>query len=134
MKRMIFLSAAFVLASVLSAHAQSVPVKFLSAASTNSNLVHTGRTILRALAPVNTTTTIYYLKLYDKATAPVCGTDIPKWTVPIPFGPSNAGGGIAVPLDLSFPDGLGICLTGGVGDNDTSPAATGLVINLGYGS
>ena len=129
-----FLSAAFVLASALSAHAQSVPVKYLTTASTNSNLVHPGRTVLRTMLSVNTTTTIYYLKLYDKATAPVCGTDIPKWTVPIPFGPSNAGGGIALPLDLFFANGFGICLTGGTADNDTSPAATGLVINLGYGS
>jgi hypothetical protein len=127
---------AFAFAALLSAsaHAQSLPVKFISAASTNSNLVRAGRTTLHEIVTINTTTTIYYLKLYNKVTAPVCGTDTPLWTVPVPFGASNAGGGIALPTSLFFPAGLGFCLTGAVADNDTTPAATGIVINLGYGS
>lgn len=111
---------------------QSVPLKYLSTASTNSTLVRAGRTNLLVLLPINTTTTLYYLKLYNKATAPTCGTDTPLWTVPVPFGASNSGGGVALPMGgLLFPLGLGFCLTGAIGDADTTNAATGVAINLG---
>jgi len=53
---------------------QGYPKKYLSAATTNSNLVRAGKTAVAAIVPVNTNATTYYLKLYDKATAPVCGT------------------------------------------------------------
>lgn len=114
---------------------QSAPRKYLSAASTNSTLVWPGRAILHVLAPVNTTTTLYYLKFYNKATAPTCGTDIPSLVIPVPFGATNAGGGAAFTSTdgLIFPLGLGFCLTGGIADNDTTVAAAGVAINIGVG-
>lgn len=117
------------------ARAQTAPVKFLSAATTNSNLVLAGKVLLGTGVVVNTTGTVYYLKLYNKATAPTCGTDVPKWTLPIPFGASNAGGGFVLPLGqgLMFPLGLGFCITSGIADNDVGSAVTGLVVNLGVG-
>lgn len=119
-------------APVSDARAQSSPRKYLTTASTNSNLVKTGRTQLRVVVPINTTTTIYYLKLYNKATAPTCGTDTPLWTIPVPFGATNSGSGMALATEgLMFPLGLGICVVGGIADNDNSNAAAGLVINLG---
>lgn len=131
MLRLVALAGAL-LAGCAPALAQSAPLKYLSAASTNSTLVRAGATVLNALVPINTTTTLYYLKLYSKATAPTCGTDAPLWTVPIPFGASNSGGGVALPTGgLSFPLGLGFCLTGGIADADTSSAAAGVAINLG---
>lgn len=121
------------------AEAQSFPRKYLTTSSTNSNLVQTGRVMLRVILPINTTTTIYYLKLYNKATAPTCGTDTPLWTVPIPYGtnPSAAaaGSGAVIPTGgLQFPLGLGFCVTGGLADNDNTNAAPGVVINLGAAS
>lgn len=127
------IAALITLAWSLPAFAQTAPIKFLSTASTNATNVLSGNTLLGAGIVVNTTTTVYYLKLYNKATAPVCGTDVPQWTIPIPFGASNAGGGFVLPLGqgLSFPLGLGFCITGGIADNDTSAAAAGIVVNLG---
>ena len=115
------------------ASAQTVPVKYLSAATTNATLVSAGRTKLGAGVVVNTTTTVYYLKFYNKATAPTCGTDVPVWTLPIPYGASNAAGGFVLPLDggLLFPLGFGFCLTASIADSDNTAAATGLVVNLG---
>ena len=111
---------------------QSAPVKWLSTNTTNSTLVRAGSTILDSLAPINTTTTLYYLKLYNKVTAPTCGTDTPLWTVPVPYGASNSGGGVALPTGgLLFPLGLGFCLTGGIADADTTAAAAGVAINMG---
>jgi hypothetical protein len=116
-----------------SAYAQGAPRKWLSAASTNSTLVTGRRSLLINGVVINTTGTLYYLKLYNKATAPVCGTDVPVWTVPIPFGASSAGGGFTLPLGsgLSFTTGMGFCITSGIADNDTGVAATGIVVNLG---
>jgi hypothetical protein len=129
----VLVAAALSFFGVSLAHSQSFPRKYLSAATTNSTLVNAGPTLLKMLVSVNTTTTLYYLKLYNKATAPTCGTDTPLWTVPVPYGASNAGGGVAIPAPdgLQFPLGLGLCLTGGIADNDTTSAATGVAINLG---
>lgn len=127
------IAAAALLASSCLALAQSAPVKIFSAASLNPNVVLGRAAILGSGVIVNTTTTTYYLKFYDKATAPTCGTDIPKWTVPIPASTAPAQGVVSLPLNqgLIFASGIGICLTGGLADADVTNAATGVAINLG---
>lgn len=127
------LALALLFCGELSAFGQSVPLKYLSAASTNSTLVLGKSALLNSLVVVNTTTTLYYLKLYNKATAPTCGTDTPAWTIPVPFGASSSGGGVTVPMGqgLIFSSGLGFCLTGAIADSDTTVAATGVAINFG---
>ena len=120
------------LALTTGAWSQSSPLKYLSLSSDNATLVLAGPVTLSALAPINTTTTLYYLKLFDKVTAPVCGTDVPKWTVPVPYGASNSGGGVALPTGgLLFSSGFGFCLVGGIADTDDSSAAPGVAINFG---
>jgi hypothetical protein len=116
-----------------SAFAQSQPKKYLSVSGTNSNLVRAGSSVLTELLPINTTTTTYYLKFYNKATAPTCGTDVPVWTVPVPAASSSSPNGVALPsaMGLLFPLGLGFCLTSGIADADTGAAAAGVAINLG---
>ncbi len=127
-----YLAGALALALGVGAYAQSAPVSYLSTASTNATLVQAGRTYVKVILPINTTTTVYYLKLYDKATAPTCGTDTPKWRIPVPYGASNSGGGISLPNDgLQFQLGFGFCLVGGIADNDSSNAATGVTLNFG---
>ena len=108
--------------------------KFLSAATTNSNLVKAGQTALYNIIAINTTTTIYYLKLYDKATAPTCNSDTVVASYPVPFGASNAGGGFVQPRSVAagYLLGLGFCLTGALADNDNTAAATGVAINFEY--
>jgi hypothetical protein len=136
MKKIIIALAAMLMASP--AYAQTSrdpgaqPVYYQSAASVNSTLVLAGWRTLESITVINTTAAIYYLKLYNKATAPTCGTDVPIQVYPIPA--STAGNGVSIPLGvgLGFPLGLGFCLTGGVADNDTTSAATGVIINMGY--
>jgi hypothetical protein len=112
----------------LPAIAQSAPGKFLSAPGTNATPVMAGNVLLKTLVGGNSTTTAYFLKLYDKTTPPVCGTDVPKWTVPLPANQTT-------PIDLGngaiFPHGLGFCLTAAIGDADTTAAAAGVAINFG---
>jgi hypothetical protein len=111
------------------------PSHYLSAANTNATLVLGRPTALYTLTAINTTATIYYLKLYDKATAPTCGTDTPVATYPLLAEPA-AGTGVALVIaratGAGFNLGLGFCLVGGIADNDTSNAATGVAINLEY--
>ncbi len=111
--------------------AQSSPYSYLSAANNNSTLVYAGPTLLNSLIVVNTTNTIYYLKVYNKATAPVCGTDTPTLRIPIPQ--NNNGNGLVdlAVAGMRFPSGVGFCLTAGLADNDNTNAATGIALNFG---
>jgi hypothetical protein len=111
----------------------AAPYKFISTASTNSNLVVAGDHKLMTVVAVNTTTTVYYLKFYDKSVAPTCNSDPVKFLIPIPFGASNAGGGAVVPFGidgLDFTQGFGFCITGGSADNDNANAATGVTVSF----
>lgn len=112
------------------AHAQTAPRHYLSAATNNATLVYGRPGVVNLIHAVNTTATIYYLKLYNKATAPVCGTDVPVLTVPLPPvtappPPVQPSGG------LRFPLGVGFCIVAGIADNDNASAATGIALNLG---
>jgi hypothetical protein len=111
---------------------QSQPFHLISAANTNSTVVKPGAGVVVSVVAINTTTSIYFLKFYDIATAPLCNTTPVKFTFPVPFGATNAGGGLAVALDQgpSFVNGIGICLTGGINDNDNTVAAAGVAISV----
>lgn len=117
--------------STAPAFAQSAPLKFNSAATNNATLVRAGRNMVTTLVGTNSTATAYYLKLYDKATAPTCGTDIPKTVVVVP--PLGVGGTVSPELGpgLRFNLGLGFCLVAGIADADNTAAVTGLVVNFG---
>lgn len=112
---------------------QGIPVHFISLASTNSTLVSgAGQNILKWVVASNNTGTVNWLKFYNKATAPTCGTDIPVLTVMVP---TNATGGGVTPVgfdDTRFPLGIGFCLTALQADNDTGVATVGIVISIGY--
>lgn len=105
------------------------PKHYVSAASTNSTLVQGKATLLTGIVTGNSNGAAYYLKLYDKATAPTCGTDAPVMTIVIP-----ANGTTTTPLapGALFSLGLGFCLTGAFADSDTTNAATGVSINFVY--
>jgi hypothetical protein len=134
MRRIIGLAVVMVclIAWPLSAVAQSAPKKYLSAATTNATLVKAGPSRVTTIVAVNTGAAVYFLKLYNKATAPVCGTDVPVMTIPVPFVSGNAAAvSIANANGIMFPLGVGFCLTGGIADNDNTAAATGVAVNLG---
>ena len=118
-------------AQPVQAQSQSIPFSYLSATGTNSRLIKVGRSKLKWILPVNTTSAIYYLKLYDKATAPTCGTDVPKLRIPVPHA-SGAGNGVVADLqNVPFTRGIGMCLVSGIADNDTGNAAAGVALNFG---
>lgn len=119
------------------AKAQQAPVPpyhLVTANTNNAHLVDPAPGAVYLVHPGNPTTTLAYLKFYDKKTAPACGTDMPFQTYEIAFGAANSGGGFVQQTNpgIEFKNGLGICVTGGAADNDNTPAPAGITINLTY--
>jgi hypothetical protein len=101
-----------------------------AAASTNAALVSPGATKVLFVVANNTADADRYLKLYDKATAPTVGTDVPKMTIGLPPGAFA----LEIASGVQFQSGLGYALTGAAADNDTTAltAADVTGLNIGY--
>lgn len=74
-----------------------------------------------------------YVKIYDKATTPVVGTDIPKLTITLP---GSAAGALNISDLLEpafFSNGISFAIVTGAADNNNTGVAAGdVVINLMY--
>jgi hypothetical protein len=112
-------------------------LKVISAATTNETLVRAGDTRVNGYSWTNQHATNWaWLKFFDKATAPIPGTDVPVVTVGMP--PESAG---HIPwldqknLGLQLGSlGLGIAITADEADLDTTAVGAGsIVVNLFYG-
>lgn len=78
----------------------------------------------------NNSVNTIYVKLYNKATAPVLASDTPKMTIPIPAG---SAANIEFTNGIEFDTGIGWATTTGVADDDTgAPAGNDLIANLLY--
>lgn len=100
-----------------------------SAATTNAALVKAGQTNVTGILITNVSGGTKYVKLYNKATAPTVGTDVPLLIIPI-----AAGATVNLPYGpaIKFALGLGVGITGAAADNDTTAVAAGdirLIIN-----
>jgi len=123
------------LLSVAQAHTQggASMSKTISAASTNATNVKSSAGQLYGVQVFNTNAGARYLKVYDKATAPTIGTDVPVKVLTVPG--NTAGGGLVIawPTGLPFTNGIGFGTTTGAPDSDTGAvAANEIVINLDY--
>ena len=105
-----------------------------SAASTNSTNIKAAAGTLCGGTVINTTATLYYLRLYNLSSAPTCSSATGfVATYPIPA--SATGNGTLIGLGTfgaDFSTGIGFCLTGGGTSTDNTNAATGVYINLAY--
>lgn len=110
--------------------APTTPYFLNSAATTNGALIITGTSGLSAFYATNTGASAAFVKLYNKATAPTVGTDVPEMIIPVPAAVSGVPG-VATPtfgfIGPRFALGLGIAITGGVADSDTTAVAAGQV-------
>ena len=96
-----------------------------SANSTNSALVLTGTSGLQAFFASNIGASDAFVKLYNKATAPTVGTDVPEMVIKVP-----ANGQVELTPGFNgyrFTLGLGIAITGAAADADTTAVAAGQV-------
>lgn len=105
--------------------------RILAAATTNLTSVVAGRARLHSLNLQGTTAAAKYVKLYDKATAPVLATDVPKYTFMVP-----ASGQLVSPefgFGVPFDNGIAMAITNLIADTDaTAVAANDVIVNMGY--
>ena len=100
--------------------------KVTALATTNSALIKTGQSRVYGWLLDNLSASTRYVKLYNKASAPVVGTDPVQDTISIPAGgcaPFWAGD-----IGLNYPLGIGIGITAGGLDSDVAPCAAGDVL------
>jgi hypothetical protein len=106
----------------------------VSTATTNATNCKASAGNFFGVRAVNTTSTIYYLRLYNLATAPTCSSATGFIeSIPIPHN-TGTGGGIVAPelLPTQYTTGIGFCLTGGGSSTDNTAAATGVYLKIGY--
>ena len=109
------------------------PFHLISAASTNATVVKNAAGQIGSFNIGNTNAAIRFVKLYDKATTPSVGTDVPVKTLLIPGSTTGGGNAQNYPLGVLFSNGISIATTTGIADSDT--AAVGLndlCINIDY--
>jgi hypothetical protein len=105
--------------------------KVICAASTNATSVKASAGKIYRVDAFNSDTVGYWVKFYNKASAPTVGTDVPVATKYVP-----AGGGFVIESTVGIPYTTGIALAATVNatDADTTAVTTAnkLVINLRY--
>lgn len=101
-----------------------------SAASTNGALILTGTSNVSSFYATNEGASAAYIKLYNKATAPTVGTDVPEMIIPVPAAASGVPG-VANPNigfhGFRFALGLGIAITRNAVHTDTTAVGAGEV-------
>lgn len=111
----------------------TTPYKLTSLATTNANSVKASGGNLYSIIAIGLTSTVRYLKFYNKASAPTVGTDTPVMTIPVPANLQGAGIAIPFSMGVNFPLGIAIAITSGVADTDTGIIGAGdVVVNLTY--
>ncbi len=112
----------------------ATPGKLVSAASTNATSVKASAGTLYMLTASNTNAAARYLKIYNKASAPTVGTDVPVYTFLIPGSSTGAGTNIPLPAQgIALGTGFALALTTGAADADTGAvAASEIVVNYAY--
>ena len=100
----------------------SLPYALNSAATTNANLIQAGTTRLNGFNINNASAASKFVRFYNKATAPVPGTDTPVMVVTVPASSTFN----AEPTEgYVFPLGLGIAITGAAPVLDSTAVAAG---------
>jgi hypothetical protein len=116
--------------SIASAVGGATISRTASAGSNNSTSVKGSAGSVYTVIACNSNAAIRYVKLYNKATAPSCGSDTPVATILLP-----ATNCVNLPqqVPLAFPLGIGFCMVTGVADSDnTAVTANDVLLTLGY--
>ena len=114
---------------------KSTGYKLISTASVNANVVYGGVTLIPLISAIGLTSTVKYLKIYNTATTPDVGIDVPILTIPVPANTQGAGIVIPFSIPLNLEIGLGIAITENASDDDATPVGAGdVIVNLSYTS
>ena len=111
----------------------TTPYKLISLATTNAVSVKASPGNLYSIIAIGLTSTVRYLKLYNKASAPTVGSDTPVMTIPIPANTQGAGVSQTFSIGVNFSAGIAIAITSGSSDADTGAVGAGdVILNLTY--
>ena len=102
----------------------------VSAASTNATSVKASAGNLFEITASNVTATATFVKLYNKASAPTVGTDVPVLTIPVP-----ANTTVAMQFGSQgkrFATGIALAVTAAAAATDTAAAVAGVQLNATY--
>lgn len=111
------------------------PSGLASTASTNSTSIKPNPGTFCGGIAINTTATIYYLRIYDLASGPTCSSATGFITsIPIPASTTGAGTllNLGGTFGAAFVNGIAYCLTGGGSSTDNTNAATGVYLSYSY--
>lgn len=111
--------------AVSSAQGYSTGASFISASSNNATLLKTGATTAGWLRFTNISATTCYLRLYNKATAPIPGTDVTLNLVALL---PNESFVMEVAAGIRYPLGLGFAITRNFSLLDNTPINANEVI------
>lgn len=102
--------------------------RLISAATTNATVAKASGGKLFGWSCSNINAAVRYLKIYNKATAPTVGTDVPQLTLALPPGLVTHA---QFPMGITFTAGISFALTTAAADADTGAVAAGeQVVNL----
>jgi hypothetical protein len=98
-----------------------------AAASTNSTSCKTSSAEVFQVEAYNTSASVKFLKIYNKASPATVGTDTPVLTIALP---PTARTTMTLPSPYYLGTGLAIAVTGAANDNDTTALTAGDVVAL----
>lgn len=105
--------------------------KTVSAASTNATSVKASAGRVRRVIASNVNASVRYLKLYNKASAPTVGTDVPVFTICMGGGTTNKAE--VFEIDCDFSTGIAFATTTEATDaGSTGISASESVIHIIY--
>jgi hypothetical protein len=111
----------------------STPFRIIAAATNNAQVVKATPGNLYSIVAIGLTSTVRYLKFYNKATAPNAAADTPVMTIPIPTNTQGAGVALPFSMGVNFPLGIAVLIVAGIADTDNTPiAANDVIVNLTY--
>lgn len=106
------------------------PYALTTAATTNAAVVKASAGSLFEVAITNTTAAAIVVKLYNKATAPTVGTDVPLLAVPVAVGSVAT---IGFPeIGKRFSAGIAIATTAAIATTDVAAISAGAIISATY--
>jgi len=112
---------------------QATGCYLVSAASTNATNCKAAPGTFFGVRAINTTATLYYLRMYNLAAAPTCSSATGFIeSIPVPASTSGAGLMAVSPIGIYYSAGISFCFTGGSGSTDNTNAATGVFAALYY--
>lgn len=105
----------------------------VSAATTNATSVKASAGQIYKVTAFNIASTPRYLKIYNKASSPTVGTDVPVDRIIIPGNTAGAGVSVNIPVGDAYATGIALAITAGIADSDTTAVgANEVTVNIGY--